>query len=77
MWVDGCTQRREGHDRLLLQPFSPPRPLGLYQFRIDSGSTNLIDEKVEHFGQRLAHPRPSSIEETTVENHKNCHMNAC
>jgi len=58
--------------------FNPPPtpPPGLFQFRIDSGSTNLIDEQVEHFGQRLAHPRPSPREETTVTNHKHCHMNA-
>jgi len=71
MWMKGCTQRREGHDRLLLQ--TPP---GLMQFRIDSGSTNLIDELGEHFGQRLAHPRPSFREETTAKNNKHCRMNA-
>jgi len=57
--------------------FKPPTPPhGLFQFRIDSGCTNLTDELGEHFGQRLTHPRPSLREETTGKNHKHCHMNA-
>jgi hypothetical protein len=71
MWVDGCTHRREEYDKLLLPPATTPLPNPrLFPFRIDSGSTNLIDELVEHFGQRSAHSWPSSTEETTVKNHK-------
>jgi hypothetical protein len=54
----------------------PPSPHGPFQLKIDYGRTNLIDELGEHFGQRIAHPRPSLREETTVKNHKYCHMNA-
>jgi hypothetical protein len=56
--------------------FKPTSPSALFQFIIDSGSTNLIDEQVEYFGQRLVHPRPSLREEITIKNHKYCHTNA-